>query len=508
MSHFKAPRAAWRLQKVNLGASARRMIQEKTNFSAEAPESPAPPGAAHPDPQIESRQPIRAADEPSAATPSREMGADARPPLPPGGTAFGPGLPPSLRESPVSATARIGSLDVLRGFAVLGILVMNIQSFAMVGSAYMNPTSWGDMSGANGIIWHASHVLADSKFMALFSILFGAGIVLVSQRRQSAGKSPAALHYRRMLGLLGIGLIHAYLFWYGDILVPYAICGSIVFVVWSVRARWLVLGSISLLIIGVLSILLIGFSLEFMPEKDHQEMQDTVWAPTPAEIDKELATYRGPWLPQLAHRAETTIMIQTAGLFMLSWRITGLMLLGMALLKTGFLSGRSTNRTYFSVLIVGSLIGFPLVSWGITRNAAANWSMNFSMFSGTLPNYFASILIALAYVAGIQLLLRSAIRRVLVDWLAPVGRMALTNYLSQTLLCTLIFYGHGLALFGSVNRRQQLIIVVAIWIVQILFSKFWMARFRFGPCEYAWRAMTYLKLPSNPAPVTSNHLAS
>ena len=106
---------------------------------------------------------------------------------------------PSAGESPVSAMERIDSLDVLRGFAVLGILVMNIQSFAMVGSAYMNPKSWGDLSGVNGIIWHASHVLADSKFMTLFSILFGAGIVLVSERRQSAGKSPAALHYRRML---------------------------------------------------------------------------------------------------------------------------------------------------------------------------------------------------------------------------------------------------------------------------------------------------------------------
>ena len=415
---------------------------------------------------------------------------------------------PSAGESPVSAIERIDSLDVLRGFAVLGILVMNIQSFAMVGSAYMNPKSWGDLSGVNGIIWHASHVLADSKFMTLFSILFGAGIVLVSERRQSAGKSPAALHYRRMLGLLGIGLIHAYLFWYGDILVPYAVCGSVVFVVWSLRARWLVLGSMSLLIIGALSILAIGFSLGFMPEKDHQEMQDTVWAPTPEEIDKELAIYRGPWLPQLAHRAETTIMIQTVGLFMLGWRITGLMLLGMALLKTGFLSGRSANRTYICVLVFGCLIGFPMVTWGIARNEAANWSMNFSMFSGTLPNYFASILIALAYVAAIQLLLRSAIRRTLVDWLAPVGRMALTNYLTQTLICTLLFYGHGLALFGSVNRLQQLMIVVAIWVFQILFSKFWMARFRFGPCEYAWRAMTYLKLPSEPVPATSNRLAS
>ncbi|MDG2385103.1 MAG: DUF418 domain-containing protein [Pirellulaceae bacterium] len=399
-----------------------------------------------------------------------------------------------------SPATRIDSLDVLRGFAVLGILVMNIQSFAMIGSAYGNPNSWGDMSGIEGGVWYVSHLFADSKFMAIFSMLFGAGIVLMSNRQRQAGLSAAQVHYRRMLGLFGIGMIHAYLFWYGDILVLYAICGSIVFWMWPLRVRWLLLGSAALLLTGLLITLVLNWSIQFMTPSDCNELQNDFWAPSVEEISKELEIHRGPWLPQFFYRIEVAVLVQTLGLLLIGWRISGLMLLGMAIMKTGFLSGCSRARSYWTVLFSGLVMGLPLVVYGVQLNREAGWRMDYSMFAGTMPNYVGSVLIALGYISLFQLLMRTDLRRCLVTWLAPVGRMALTNYLAQTLICTTLFYGHGFALYGSVSRFLQLIIVFGIWLIQILFSRFWMARFRFGPCEYVWRTLTYLRFLPEKSP--------
>ena len=400
----------------------------------------------------------------------------------------------------LASDGRIESLDVLRGVAVLGILIMNLQSFSMISSAYMNPVSWGDLSGINGVIWYASHLLIDSKFMALFSILFGAGIVLLSQRRRQAGQSPAVLHYRRMLGLFFIGMIHAYLFWYGDILVSYSICGSIVFVAWSFRLRWLLLGAGMLLLIGATLTMLLSWAFPLMPAADLAEIQNTVWMPTREAITQELQIYRGPWLPQFFHRAETTFVIQTIGFFTLGWRISGLMLLGMAMLKTGFLTGRSTLKAYLTTLLIGLAVGLPLIALGVKWNHEAEWSLAYSMFAGTLPNYFGSCMVAISYISLMHILLQTAARRAMVKWLAPVGRMALTNYLMQTIICTTLFYGHGFGLFGSVSRLSQLIIAMAIWVTQILFSRYWMTHHAFGPCEFGWRKLTYWKLPPQNTP--------
>ncbi len=130
---------------------------------------------------------------------------------------------------PVQGSERIQSLDVMRGVAVLGILVMNIQSFAMIGAAYMNPTAYGDLEGVNGWVWYLGHLFADMKFMTIFSMLFGAGVIVMTSRREAAGQSSAGVHYRRMVWLLVFGLAHAYLLWYGDILYTYALCGFVLY---------------------------------------------------------------------------------------------------------------------------------------------------------------------------------------------------------------------------------------------------------------------------------------
>ena len=161
---------------------------------------------------------------------------------------------PTAKSTPVTASERIQSLDLLRGFAVLGILIMNIQSFAMIQAAYINPTAYGDLTGINKLVWILSHLFADQKFMSIFSILFGAGVLLFTMRAEDKGFRSGRLHYRRSLWLILIGMVHAYLLWYGDILVTYGLCALLAYVFRKVRPKRLLITALA--IIAVPSLLI------------------------------------------------------------------------------------------------------------------------------------------------------------------------------------------------------------------------------------------------------------
>ena len=163
---------------------------------------------------------------------------------------------------PVTQSDRIVPIDVLRGFAVLGILVMNIQAFSMIGAAYFNPTAYGNFQGLNYAVWLISHLLADSKFMTIFSLLFGAGIVLMSERMESTGRKPTPVHYRRMVILLIIGIAHAYLLWDGDVLYAYAMCGILVFLFRRLKPTTLIVFGLVVIAIGSLLALFSQWSMQ------------------------------------------------------------------------------------------------------------------------------------------------------------------------------------------------------------------------------------------------------
>jgi uncharacterized protein len=167
------------------------------------------------------------------------------------------------------------------------------------------------------------------------------------------------------------------------------------------------------------------------------------------------------------------------------------MLLGMALFKTGVLSAARSGRFYAGMVAIGYGAGLPLVIAGVVRNFAAGWAYEYSMFFGSQYNYWGSVLVALGHVGLVMLFCRSGLLSGLKRVLAAYGRMALTNYLVQTVICTTLFYGHGLGLFGYVERWQQILLVVAIWVVQLVYSPLWLQRYRFGPAEWAWRSLTY-----------------
>jgi len=397
-------------------------------------------------------------------------------------------------QAPTAPTERIMALDALRGFAVLGILIMNIQSYSMIQAAYINPTAYGDLTGINRWVSVLSHLFADGKFMAIFSILFGAGVVLMTSRVEAKGRGSASLHYRRTFWLIVIGMIHAYLLWYGDILTAYGVCALLIFLFRKVSPKWLLVIGLISVSVSSLIYLFFGVSLPYWPAEGYQNVLQA-WKPTAEIVSQEISSYQGSWLEQMTPRAPAALMFQTF-LFAIwvGWRAGGLMLVGMALFKWGLLTAQRSKRFYSTLAGIGFGLGLPLVIYGMARNYQASWSFDYSMFIGNQFNYWGSILIALGYIGVIMLICKSTYLRRISARFAAVGRMALTNYLMQTIICTTIFYGHGLGLFGQIERSGQILIVFGVWVFQLWASPIWLRYFRFGPAEWIWRFLTYSRL--------------
>ncbi len=397
---------------------------------------------------------------------------------------------PRPETGPVPGSTRIDSIDVLRGFALLGILLMNIQLFAMPDAAYLNPTAYGDLMGANYYVWLGSRMFADQKFMTIFSMLFGAGIVLMTTRAEARGES-RGVHRRRMGWLAVIGLLHAHLLWAGDILFLYAVCGMLVYRLRTKPRRLLLrLGVASMAVPSVL-FYLFGTSMPFWPPEAVAEFTVSAWQPTQAMIDDTLVAYRGSWLDQAPVRSTTALGFETFIVLLLGWRTAGLMLVGMALYKMGVFNATCSRRFYGGLIAGALLIGIPVEAYGVMLDFRTGWAATWSFFHGEQFNYWPSVAVSLGYVGLVMLVCQSAALRLLTRPFAAVGQMALSNYLLHSVICTMIFYGHGLGYYGSVDRLGQLGVVIGVWFVQLVVSPLWLRHFRFGPAEWVWRSLTY-----------------
>ncbi|GJM08241.1 MAG: hypothetical protein DHS20C11_05170 [Lysobacteraceae bacterium] len=393
--------------------------------------------------------------------------------------------------APVAQQQRLHNLDIIRGFALLGILVMNIQSFAMPSSAYLNPTSFGDLSGINLWVWNLSNLLADQKFMAIFSLLFGAGICLFAERAEAKLGKAGGLHYRRMSWLLLFGLMHGYLIWYGDILYTYALAGMLLFPLRNKSPRTLVILAIILLSIPFAWSMFMQLSLPHFPDEAIASMAES-WSPTDEAMAATIAGLTGSLSEQWAVRSAETAFLQSyVFLTYFLWRAAGMMLLGMALYKWGVLQGKAQPKTYKKMMVIGFTLGLPLVAYGIWYNFEHDWRLQDSMFGGGQFNYWGSIGVALAYVGLWSLLINNGVATWLQQRLSAVGQMAFTNYLMQSILCSLVFFGVGFGLIGELERWQQILVVAAIWIAQLIYSPIWLSKYRFGPMEWLWRSLTY-----------------
>ena len=395
--------------------------------------------------------------------------------------------------APVAGAERIQAIDVLRGFAVLGILCVNIWMFAWGPEAFARPLEGADneFGGANFWIWAAVHLFAEMKFISLFSVLFGAGMVMMSERVARGGAPGPGLHYRRQRWLLVIGLLHAYLIWEGDILVAYALCGFLLYRLHDRPPRRLLWTGASGVAVVALLLVVAGWSVPYWPDELLAEAA-AEWVLPPEELQARIEAMRGGWAEQMPVRAAYALEFETAGFLAFSlWRAGGLMLVGMALYKLRVLTGERSSVFYRRMVRWGLGAGLPVTGVGIWYNAAAGFAWEQAALLGTLFNYIGSIGVFVGYVGAIMLLVRSGRLQWIRMRLAAVGRMALTNYITQSVLCSLIFYGHGLGLFASVGSVAIVGIVVAIWALQLAWSPWWLARFRFGPLEWLWRTLSY-----------------
>jgi uncharacterized protein len=398
-----------------------------------------------------------------------------------------------LSESSGLAAARIRSLDVLRGVGVLGMLATHIQLFAFPSLARWNPTAWGDLHGLNGWVWLMTSLFADGKFITIFAMLLGASIVMLPTRTGDGAVPVWRTHVLRMAALLVLGLLHAYLIWYGDMLFALAVCGTVVFFARRLPVRWLlVLGGGALATASVLTVAL-TWSLAHGPADELAAWRDH-YTPRRANMVAEVVQYQGGWADQMRHRVPAAREMHTwYFVTRLFWQMTGLMLVGMALFRLGILSATRSRNFYRIMGAVGFGLGILLISLGLWRSFTMKWDLlDYVLISQEL-RYGGDFLVSLGWIALVMLLCQRG-------WqlrpLATVGRMALTNYLLQSVMCTTIFYGHGLGLFGQVERAGQFAIVLTVWALQLLASSAWLGYFTLGPVEWVLRWVIYGRRPS------------
>lgn len=393
------------------------------------------------------------------------------------------------------------SLDAMRGFAVMGILLLNIIGFAMPGAAYINPAAWGGTDPLNIAVWAANFVLFDGKMRGLFSVLFGASMLLVIQRAEASGQNARSVHLNRMAWLFVIGAAHYTVLWWGDILVPYAICGTLALFFINKDVRQLIRWAIILFLLHfIVSGLIVGGSwwqsIQGMaPGADAETIEGTrkmlasFGEPGSKEIASDLALYKSGWPTIFADNLSTfpSSLINTLMFFTLD--TLGMMLLGMAMLKSGFILGLWTPEIYAKTALRAFAIGLPgmiaLAAWVIASDYDTMITFG-AFFTFSFPFRIALTIGWAATLLGIIVRYRES---ALVGRVAAAGRAAFSNYLGTTLVMTFIFYGWGLGLYGQIDRITAMLFVIGAWGLMLLWSKPWLERFRFGPAEWLWRTL-------------------
>ena len=418
--------------------------------------------------------------------------------------------------TPTAEGDRIQSLDVLRGFALLGILLLNILGFGLVSASYSN--AGYDLLGGSSldwIVWASVELSAEGAMRALFSILFGAGVLLFTTGDRAKG---GWTYYRRTFWLLMFGLIDAYLLlWSGDILVCYALAGALLYLLRNrtTKTMLIIFAVLLTLISGFYGVIRFGLAaskeaaVELAAMEDPSSASDELrslaegwegfsadFLMTPEAEADELAARRGSYASAFEwNLPQTNKMMFTVLPMFLFWDALVMMLLGMALYRSGVLQGERSTRFYVTMMLGGFAVGLSVNGYEVWQGVSTNMDL-FAIFAQFQPTYHIGRLgMALGYIGLLVLIVRAGRLAAMQQALANVGRMALTNYLMQSLICLLLFTGAGLGLVAVFSRSTMYLFVVGIWIFQILFSGWWLARYRFGPVEWLWRALTYGSRP-------------
>ena len=403
----------------------------------------------------------------------------------------------STTLTPLASSERIDTLDVLRGLALVGIALMNVEYF----TSPMTDLGAGIMSGPRGIDWVADsfvYLFVRGKFWTLFSLLFGMGFAVMLGRAQAAGRGFVPMYLRRTAGLLLFGLVHILLIWSGDILFSYGLTALLLLLLfrntptarlwkWGVGI-WAVM--VGLMLLGATMMTVMG-----------DAAQDPAAAGQAAEVaalrSAEITAYSsGTYAEATAMRLRYFQHGIGMNAFLVPL-VLGMFLLGAWLVRSGAMAEPAAHRRLFVRLgWIGGIAGLvlTLLSVAIEPDPAGGSGQPSGpgMLAMTL-HMAGSPLMALAYISIVVLAMQRG-----VAWLralAPAGRMALTNYLAQSVIGTLVFYSYGLGYWGEVSRAWQVVGVLVVFAAQMAFSGWWLARFRYGPLEWVWRAFTYWHLP-------------
>ena len=352
----------------------------------------------------------------------------------------------------------------------------------------MNPTIGAGLEGYNQYFHAFNYIFADTRFMSIFSILFGAGVVLFTTNAELKGKRAGVLHLKRMFWLLLFGFVHAYLIWEGDILVTYAICGCLIFLLRKKTIQALLILTIILFIVPITFNLMTYYGLTM----DELESTFAFFHPSYEQIAIEIKVMQGSFLEQMPIRLENAIEFQTF-VFLIEtfWRTTSLMLLGMILYRKGVLSADKSIGYYNKMILIGFGIGLIVSLIGLNQSYNSEWSGAYVMSIGANYKIVSGLFMAIGYIGFVMLCFKKGVFKKLQNRLQATGRMAFTNYIGMSIICTLIFNGHGLGLYGTLDRLQQFLIVGAIWVLILIVSPLVLKKYRFGPLEWLWRKLTY-----------------
>jgi uncharacterized protein len=394
----------------------------------------------------------------------------------------------SDQPAPVSPDARILHLDVLRGLAVLGILLVNAPAFAMPIDVADHPLrSPLPFEAADQSAWWAMSTFFHQKFVTLFSMLFGVSLFLVGGERHADAERERVLR-RRLFWLIVFGVVHGAVIWFGDILTLYGLMGLIM-----LRCRsW---PPTRLLLVG--AVLVLFTTLLMVGSQIGMDLAGPDGGPVPADALASTVEVRA----SIAEHQSGLGGSQWANLRMWGFLVIaqligfgpltlGLMMWGLALFRLGVLQGRAPTRTYLLMAAAGGA-ALAVIGWSAQDQLRDGFPASTAGFDD-LPNFTLAAVVTLGYIATVNLALRGRLLRPVFLALAPVGRMAFTNYIAQSLIMTTIFYaGRGFGLFGRLDWAEWSAIVIAVWALQLVWSPLWLSRFTMGPLEWLWRRLSY-----------------
>jgi uncharacterized protein len=391
-------------------------------------------------------------------------------------------------SAPVAAGERVAVVDGIRGVAVLGILLINID--VLSGYAFTPASTHTILANetADAVTWFLLATLVEAKFYSLFSFLFGVGFAVFVQRASAKGADPAGLFKRRLLGLLLIGLIHTLLIWFGDILVTYALLGFVLVPFLRRDDRSVLRWAVAMLAAPIV-LYAILFAAAGQPAQPAADGAGGALPPILATAAQSFS--QGNYVQILRGNVVFTVANVVRRLLLMFFpRVVGMFLLG-------FYAGRNNlfarlddyRRLATSTLLIGFGIGLPLA---LAAYALGDHALGPPTVLGLLETVIKSIgvpLLALGYAAGLWLLLSRVPG--LMAALAPAGRMALSNYLMHSVAGVLIFYGIGFGLFGRLSLTAAVVAALVFFVLQTVLSRWWLRRARFGPAEWLWRMFTY-----------------